>query len=97
MNKILEQAAGPGTSGILRILNQQFKAKQDKLQVLRLATGSILKVNLSPNDRIQTRVEAVISSFGRIDTALKTHSSIFDSVIRKAAGGSFYLEQVMTI
>ena len=33
--------------------------------------------------------------YAKIDTALKTHSSIFDSVVRKAAGGSYYLEQVI--
>jgi hypothetical protein len=69
MNKILEQTVlskTPGTFGILRILNQKLNTKKEKLQILRLGTGSILQVNLSSNDRIQTRVGAIISSFGKV-------------------------------
>lgn len=69
MNKFLEQTVlskTPGTHGILRILNQQLKPKQEKFQVLKLGSGSILQANLSANDRIQTRIGAVISSFGKV-------------------------------
>jgi hypothetical protein len=87
----------PNIQGVHQLQTPFDAGTSLKFQVISKGFGSVLAINLDPNDQVYSRVGSTLCSFGNVETQLRLHKTITKSALHRLTGGSFFMEQVLVL